>query len=153
MNKTKLLLSLAMLIPTLANASTSSNEYAWSIYGNRKVAVTSKDGQYMAVSDEDTLSFVKLEPCNYMDEVASETPYTVRVNNKDVLMKMECGTTEKTFTPTDKEVQKHILSSLYENESISAFFTEFTTKGFGARLLELYDLKQELKKQSEEEKQ
>ncbi|ELA6667947.1 hypothetical protein [Vibrio parahaemolyticus] len=153
MNKTKLLLSLAMLIPTLANASTSSNEYAWSIYGNRKITVTSKDGQYMAVCDEDTLSFVKLEPCNYMDELASGSSYTVRFNDKDLLMTMKCGTTEKTFTPINKEVQKHILSSIYENESISAFFTEFTTKGFGSKLLELYDLKQELKKQSEEEKQ
>ncbi|HHF2940552.1 TPA: hypothetical protein ACPJ0Q_004576 [Vibrio diabolicus] len=148
MNKSKLLLSLAMLIPTLANASFSSNKDAWSIYGNSKITVTSKDGQYMAVCDEDVLSFVKLEPCNYADELASGSPYTVRFNDKDLLMTMKCGATEKTFTPINKEVRDSILNSIYDNESISAFFTEFSSKDFGDKLLELYDLKQELKKET-----
>ncbi|MCS0434126.1 hypothetical protein [Vibrio diabolicus] len=153
MNKTKLLLSLAMLIPTLANADTPSDKDAWRIYANKQITVTSKDGQYKAMANEDVLAFVKLEPCNYVDDLSTHRPFTVRVNTKDVLMNMECGITVKKFMPANKETLDYLIESFMKGDSVSAFFTEFSTNGFREKTLELYDLKQELKKQSEEEKQ
>ncbi|EGQ8153834.1 hypothetical protein J4H39_17060 [Vibrio alginolyticus] len=135
MKKTKLLLSLAMLFPTLANAA-DINPLTWE-RKNAMIIAASADLNITANVGEHDLAFGRAEDCFDFDDVDMK----LEINGRLVNMIKSCPSARvAVYAPKTKAGKEYLLNIFKSEKPFEILGSQFTATKFNERYKELLEM-------------
>ncbi|MGI2946773.1 hypothetical protein [Vibrio diabolicus] len=135
MNKTKLLLSLAMLIPTLANAA-NVNPLTWERQ-NGVIMAASVDLNVTANVGEHDVAFGRIEDCFDFEDVDMK----LELNGRLVNMVRSCPRARTAiYSPKTKAGKEYLINVFKSEKPFEILGSQFTATKFNERYKELLEM-------------